>query len=396
MQITYSTDRAFAASSQTLISNTFILNYMSDAPQNFIRVYLYALMQNQNSAFAQDDISLALSLPDSEIISAFDYWQKKGLINVIITEPMHIEFVKPKQISASSVGKYANLLKSIREILGARVLTDRDIKNIYDWIEIFGIEEEAIKILFIYCIAEKGPKVSTVYMDSVVKTWVGMNIHTAEQATEYTTLRSLYSKGAGEIVRRFGLKRNPTDDEVELYRTWIEDYKFTHETILDACRHTTSATNPSFSYLDKIICEYKEKGAVDSDSLASFQKEAAILEDFCKELFVTAGLSKKPSYSERDKINMWLTDYHMSKDMLKLLANAAKNNHFPFDFMCKKVAAWNDSNIRNIEDAKADLNAPQKSKYVTPKKSFAQHTYTDADRRKLIITADDYDDDDEE
>lgn len=56
-----------------------------------------------------------------------------------------------------------------------------------------------------------------------------------------------------EIKRRLGHKNYPTEVEKECYQKWVNEWKFTHEMVLLAVEQTIHATDPSFSYIDKVL-----------------------------------------------------------------------------------------------------------------------------------------------
>lgn len=63
-----------------------------------------------------------------------------------------------------------------------------------------------------------------------------------------------------EIKKRLGHKSYPTEIEKECYQKWANQWKFTHEMILLAVEQTIHATDPSFSYIDKVLENwYKEE-----------------------------------------------------------------------------------------------------------------------------------------
>ncbi len=101
-----------------------------------------------------------------------------------------------------------------------------------------------------------------------------------------------------------------------------------------------------------------------------------------------------PSVEQRDKISTWLSDYHMTRDMLMLLAEHARDMARPFDFMCKRVARWNNSDIHNYDAAKQDLTLQEKKQYTKPDTagSFKQRTYTKAELDSLAAHLDDDED----
>ncbi len=395
MVITYSVDRAAAENLQTPIPNSFILEYIQEAPAVCLRVYLYAQMQYGCLAFADDDIASALNIEEQEVVEAFEYWQRKGLVSILRDSPLHVEFRRnSSSYTKPSQGKYNRLLEALRPILGTRILSATELKTVYDWIEVFGLSEDAVEALFMYCINTKGARVSIRYIDEVAKSWADNSILTADDAKEYIASNTVYHKGAYEVLMRLGKKRRPTEDEVALYRKWVSEYKLSLEVIDSACEAMLGAANPSFLYLSRIIDSYVENGTINTDALLRYNKQQAELEDFSRGLFKKMGLKTMPSVEQRDKISTWLSDYHMTRDMLMLLAEHARDMARPFDFMCKRVARWNNSDIHNYDAAKQDLTLPDKKQYAKPETagSFKQRTYTKAELDSLAAHLDDEED----
>ena len=397
MTITYSTEKNAALLGFTAVSNAFIIEFAKDAPPEYIAVYLYALMQCQHRSFENDDIAAALSCSEETVISAFEYWQGKGLLTILRSSPLHVEFGRTtvSPVFSQSEGKYAELLKSLRPVLGTRILSASDLKKVYDWIEIFGLTEDAVYALFVHCLDIKGARVPIRYLDEVAKTWSDNNILTADDAREYITSTTEHHGGARAVLKLLGMKRNPTEAEVALYKKWRIQYGLTPEVIYEVCATNVSAGNPSFAYLSAIMDSMHEKGVANTDELAQIRKQQDMLTDLCRRLFMKAGMTSRPNAQQCERVSLWLSDYHMTEEMLFALAEAASGKSQPFSFMCKTVARWNESDIHNLQDAKADLASSHTSSVSskTPiHKGFMRHNYTESDLSHIGITFDDDDD----
>ena len=57
---------------------------------------------------------------------------------------------------------------------------------------------------------------------------------------------------AEAVLKRFSLRRRPTEDELALARKW-RGWGFETEAILEGCAAMTNAQNPSFAYLDRVL-----------------------------------------------------------------------------------------------------------------------------------------------
>lgn len=393
MTITFSIDRTAALSATTAVSNIFITEYAKKAPAEYIRVYLYALMQLQNRTFENDDIATALELTDEQVAMAFEYWQRMGLLTVVRSDPMHIEFARARSTYAFDRDrKYSALLEKLRPILGERIFSASELRKVYDWIEIFGLDEGTIPILIKYCMDTKGSSVNIRYMDETAKGWADANITTVKDAESYVQSNTQYSAGAREVLKLFGMRRSPTEAETALYKKWVTEYRLEPDVIYSACAQTVGASNPSFGYLSRIIDSLHENGTLNMETLERERRERQIFEDFCKELFKRAGMSAKPNATQRERIETWLTEYHISKEILLFAAEKAKREARPFAYMCKAALALHDADALNKEDAVALLSAMDgnRKKAVSPAQGgYIRHNYTAADLAHIGVNFDD-------
>ena len=72
----------------TSVENMFINEYMVSAPGDFVKVYLFALMYcNLGSEFTNEDIAKHLNLDYEDVLKAWTYWEKMGVIRKIKDDP---------------------------------------------------------------------------------------------------------------------------------------------------------------------------------------------------------------------------------------------------------------------------------------------------------------------
>ena len=85
----------------TVIDNLFFSEFLPQAPENALRVYLYGRVLCTNPH--EDDntiesMATVLALSEDEIISCFAYWQEMGLVNIVQKQPIEIKFLPIRQI----------------------------------------------------------------------------------------------------------------------------------------------------------------------------------------------------------------------------------------------------------------------------------------------------------
>lgn len=194
----------------TPVENLFLAEFMPKAPENYVKAYLFGLMQCYSPRLDGGDMNLALSMDDGALLDAFLYWQAKGLVDVVSANPLMIEYRSVRALSEAGQGsearrnaKYAELVAALALELGTRMLSGAELAKVYDWIELFGMEESAVILLVRHCIATKGVKVGIKYMDAVAQNWAEARILTSDAAREYLAQYEEITGGAQRILKRW-------------------------------------------------------------------------------------------------------------------------------------------------------------------------------------------------
>ncbi|MBR2975152.1 MAG: hypothetical protein IKC47_05365, partial [Clostridia bacterium] len=88
-------DKQLVGESYTVIENKFILNYMPDAPEGVVRVYLLglALCDQPEAINTIAHVAQKLALTEADVVAAFDYWEELGLVQVIASNPPQVVYL---------------------------------------------------------------------------------------------------------------------------------------------------------------------------------------------------------------------------------------------------------------------------------------------------------------
>lgn len=392
--------KSTAAMDITPVENLFLLEYMPNAPENFVKVYLFGLMQCYSRFSDADDLRIALSLSEDEIKEAFAYWQAKGLVDIVSSEPLLVEYRSVRAVLTKSQtseerlqGKYSGLVMKLSKIMGTRMLSGAELAKIYDWAEIFGMDEDAILLLAGHCVEQKGVKVSIKYMDSVAKSWAEAGIYSKESAEEYIEQYKEVTSGAQDILKRWRTMRRPTEDELALYRTWTQDWGFNDETIGMACAEMTTAHKPSFKYLHSILQNFKASGVFSTEGVSELLKKRDAVFELSRMVFERAGIKKAPTQRERDQIEVWVDTWCMPNELVLFAADTVRDTMPTFTGLKKQVNAWHDNGIATVVAARESLKNTETStkvvahgnKKVPNAMNYQQKRYTSEDLKKMGI-----------
>lgn len=294
----------------TVVSNLFIDEYMKDANDAQLKVYLYLLrMMNAHLATSVSDIADKFNHTEKDVLRALKYWEKNHLLDLDYDEDktlvgIHIRDlntgdakgrrssapdssfvpmpaapvpaaasapeaavgtapssppVKPSY-SADQLREFkerqdtAQLLFIAESYIG-KPLTPSEMKTILYFTDVLHFSDDLIDYLIQYCV-DKGKK-DFKYMEKVAVNWAEEGITTPRQAQENAFL---YDKNVYSIMRELGKSNTPTPREVEYINRWIKEYGFANDIIFEACERTVMATDKNrFEYADRILRSWHEQ-----------------------------------------------------------------------------------------------------------------------------------------
>ena len=373
-----SLERGAAVSGVTPVQNLFIMEYMPKAPEGFAKVYLYGLMLSACRGFETLDLPGGLGISEEEALEAFLYWQEMGLVRIIETAPLNVEYRMSAAAPSRGGGrKYAGLIAKLNNHCRPRVFSPQELTKVYDWIEIFGMDEETAVMLVRRCMNMKGPKVSIQYMDKAARAWADDGILTPDLADQRILMETELNSGAKAILNRWRISRRPTEDELELYRRWTEDWGMTHEEILAACPATTAADKPTFAYLNGILETMRSGGGV-----REYLSAQSAAEEIARQMYIRSGIQGMPTRKEKDSVFTWLNSWHMEAETALYAAELSAGVSRPFTKAAKLMEGWHEKGITTLiaarESCEKAMDKPEKAKSEKPSHfmNYNQRRYT--------------------
>ena len=293
----------------TLLPNDFIDNYMADANGEFVKVYLFLLrhLDDPCSSITISTIADCLNNTENDILRAFRYWEKAGLLCVerdadgkitglelqktaragkpasaspkeaeVQSKPAPKVSERPKAaakavpIDTFRAQKEIKSLLFIAEQYLGKTLTHTEMETITYFYDTLHMSADLIEYLLETCV-ENGHK-SMHYIQKVAFSWAESGIETVSQAREQSTI---YSRNCYTVLNAFGIKnRGPAASELTYIKKWAEEFGFSPDIIEEACRRTISATHqPSFEYADKILTKWHDRNIRHLRDITSLDEE---------------------------------------------------------------------------------------------------------------------------
>ncbi len=259
----------------TEVENIFLMEYMTDAEGDFIKVYLIALMYADYQEMTNHMIARHLGIGEADVLRAWDYWEKKGVIRkhrLSKEDRFHytIEFLSMKDRmfdrnrSEQPVKDEAgfppemddqtlrDLFQQIETITG-RLLSGTEAPELIDMIYRQEVEADLILYAYEYSVKEKGHNEFS-YVKGVLRGWNSDGIHTVKEAeehlSEYDQRHNLYKR----VLKALGFQgRQATEEEKRKMDTWFDDMGFGIDKVLEACARTSGISNPNINYVNSVL-----------------------------------------------------------------------------------------------------------------------------------------------
>lgn len=321
--------------SQTLVPNRFIDEYMIDANDAPIKIYLFLLRSmSVRKPTSVSEIADVFNYTEQDVMRALHYWEKKKLLSLRFDADknlcgIHIEclcesaaepkagagaeiisitknaaakpsaetpaascpavpsdaplFEKPvyslERLSAFQKREATQqLMFAIQTYIG-RPLSQSNVSTILFLSDTLHFSNDLIDYLIQYCV-ERGKK-SFAYIEKVAITWAENHITSPKEASRFC---ARYDRAVYSVMHALGKGENPTDREVSYIRKWTGEYAFDLDIITEACERTVLATDKHrFEYADGILSSWHKSNVrrkADIKALDASHKAAAEKERF--------------------------------------------------------------------------------------------------------------------
>ncbi len=262
----------------TCVENIFINEYMTAAPGDYVKVYLFAMMYAEvGEDLTVESMAKQLGMKEADIHKAWTYWADMGVIRKSrIDGSDQIEFVnlkellygknkeaKKKEPVQTSQAKTIladktinNMYTSIERILG-RTISGVEMMEIRSWITDYNAAPEIIVYAYSHCKEKKKDRVN--YVAAVVKRWVDEGLEdvlAVEEFLERIDQRQYLYK---RVYKALGFMRNATEQEMKIMDRWFDDMKYDIERVLEACNKTSGISNPNINYVNKILVNWYQE-----------------------------------------------------------------------------------------------------------------------------------------
>ena len=351
----------------TYVSNIFIDEYMQDANDAQIKIYLFLLrMMSANLPTSVEALADKFNHTESDVIRALKYWEKKGLISLeydgsqnltgihmedivaqqhrrygrrkndsmtahvtahvempvaAVAAPVHTPAAPAKTVKAEA-SDVSNLLFIAEQYFG-RTLTSTEMQTICYIHDDLAFSDDLLDYLMQYCVDNH--KKDFRYMEKVAINWNQQGIKTPKQA------RAEIFKHDSDLIaimKALGMENSPTEKEINFILKWRGELGFSMDIILEACDRTVMATQKGrLKYCDAILRSWHEKNVKTREDIAKLDAN------------FTADLAKKRSKASISSIDtkLRLSESSIRSGVSQNRFNQFQQNTYDFAELEKKL-----------------------------------------------------------
>ncbi|MBN2284859.1 MAG: DnaD domain protein [Tissierellales bacterium] len=266
----------------TPVENIFINDFMPVANGDDVKIYLlaYKYAKDQEENFSNETLSKNLGLPISRIEQAWEYWQTQGIINIVEASPGHkkIEFINLKQLYVENIYQhiksnpdaptssvsYEDLIEANKsdtfrnmfretELLMGRLINPNEKRNILEWLAKYAATPEIVIDTFKYMVEKKNIR-NLRYVEALLAAWHDNDIHDKDSLDIYLEENRKNIKYYNIVRTHLGFSgRQLTLNERNIVDTWVDEWHFSIEMIIEALSYSSKTSNPNLNYFNSIL-----------------------------------------------------------------------------------------------------------------------------------------------
>ena len=251
----------------TPIENMFLMEHLPAAPAQYVKVYLYARMLclHPELGGTAADVAAMLRMDEDAVLDAMAYWEQQGLARRLSDQPPTYELlpVNASAINTTAVMdrsyyEYRDFNADLQAFFPDQMLHPAEFSRAVDWVNVMGFSQEAVLLAVkreVGLSRSKAPRPSALFrrLDKKMLEWSGKGLTSAEALEREFGFSDQVRGTASEVLKRLGLRRAATEDELVAVRRWLEEWRYTGDQILEACGETTRARTPTIAYLDAVL-----------------------------------------------------------------------------------------------------------------------------------------------
>lgn len=260
----------------TSVENLFINELLPIAPGDYVKIYLFYLMYaEQEQTISNEKAAQVLGVTPDKMDKAWRFWEEKGAVKRVYGDPdtgeddriiflSQIEDLYGAKSSDSDpsagssdaaeaklVDMEMRALFTEYEDAKGNAISQKEMERISETVNEFKVSPDVFSYAIRYC-AELD-KVNIDYISKVALKW---REEGCEDIAQVKALLDKYSKRNVFYKRVFGemgFNRMPNPADKEMMARWFDEWGYSLDEVLGACRLTGGMREPSLKYVNKVL-----------------------------------------------------------------------------------------------------------------------------------------------
>lgn len=322
----------------TIVPNRFIDEFMVDAPEDKLKVYLYFMrfIYTPGVDISVDAVAAALELIPKKVKDALIYWQEKGLITFAEDEEGSIERICIEDINAVCGEKSAK--KEEQSAKEKEVKPEKLPEKEPEAEKSEALPEEAsnvMKTILSRVPAEKREVVFPKYSKKQMVNFSGDD-HFLELI---------------DSVQEIIAPATMTDADLQTLAAITEGLDFSDELILHLYEYCCEPDG-SFkgaAYVKKVAIGWAEKNIT---TVSEAKIEEQFYNSLLKNIRIAIGETKALGKVQIDNVEKWINEYEMEENLIIEACNRAKLQEVskPFAYASRIIEDWHKKNAKTLDD----------------------------------------------
>ena len=235
-----------------------------------------------------------------------------------------------------------------------RDLHGSEIAMCYEWKEEMGLSTEVIIMLLKFMARTRGKNFRIRDAEKTAVLLSEEKAYTVEDAEMVLGRDEAMLAGFRKVLRKLGMRFNPSDANLKLYRKWREEWHFTQEAIEDACDRTGTST-PSLGLVDAILerayMNSGSSGQLNRNDLDAAEEKRKNLREVLREM----GQYGAPTPAQQQLYDRMTEMYPNEIILLAARECAAKQKNF--DSVMKLLESWQERGFTDEKQIRDHIDA---------------------------------------
>lgn len=305
----------YQTDNKVLIDNVFIKEFLPKAPDLCVKAYIMGLSLCSSSSDEDNTLEYfvsTLKICEEDVISLFKYWEDKGLVQVLSTNPIEVRYLPVQSYTASikkfKLDKYADFNMQLQEMFKDRMIMPNEYAEFYNLIEKKHVQENAIITIVKYCV-DKGFSISPNYCLTVARDWERNNIRTVEQVEAKIEELGIVDDKMNLILSAMGSKRRVQLEDKELLNKWLNLFGYEMNVILFVVKMLKNKKRRlDVNVLDDYLTKYYEMKKMSVQEIENYENEKESMTDIAIMVNKELGIFYEDLTKEIDSyVVPWLT-----------------------------------------------------------------------------------------